>query len=191
MERGVVYLVRHTSPDIATNVCYGRSDIQVAISFPEELAFIKHKLAEIKSAICFSSPSVRCAKLAEALNFGAVIEDKRLMELDFGDWELRPWDTIPRDAIDDWAHDHANQCPPNGETFNQLHQRASEFLREVNANSTGASVVVVTHGGVIRALLAEVLGLPLMNVFRIQIDYGSVTQLLLDEHGIRVGYVNR
>ncbi len=102
MERGVVYLVRHTSPDIATNVCYGQSDVQVAVNFPEELAFIKHKLADIEPAICFSSPSVRCVRLAEALNVGAVVEDKRLMELDFGDWELRDWDTISRDALDYW-----------------------------------------------------------------------------------------
>ncbi|HLD08939.1 MAG TPA: alpha-ribazole phosphatase family protein, partial [Methylophilaceae bacterium] len=182
---------RHTSPDIASSVCYGQSDIDVAANFPEELALIKHKLAEIKPAICFTSPSLRCTKLAQALNSGAVIEDKRLMELDFGDWELRPWDTIPRDAFDHWAHDHVNQAPPNGETFNQLHQRATQFLMEVNANSAQAPIVVVTHGGVIRALLAEALGLTLMNVFRIQIDYCSVTQLLLDEQVTRVGYVNR
>jgi alpha-ribazole phosphatase len=191
MERGLVYLVRHTSPDIAPSVCYGQSEIDVAANFPEELALIRHKLAEIKPAICFTSPSIRCTKLAEALNIGTVTEDQRLMELDFGDWELCPWDTIPRDVFDRWAQDHVNQAPPNGETFNQLHQRATKFLMEVNANSTGAPVIVVTHGGVIRALLAEALGLSLMNVFRIQIDYSSVTQLLLDEQGVRVGYVNR
>jgi len=191
MERGLVYLVRHPPPDIAANVCYGRSDINVAANFPEELALIRHKLAEIKPAICFTSPSVRCTKLAEALNIGVVTKDKRLMELDFGDWELRPWDTISREVFDCWAQDHVNQAPPNGETFKQLHQRATEFMTEVNANSAGAPVVVVTHGGVIRALLAEALGLPLMNVFRIQIDYSSVTQLLLDGQDVRVGYINR
>jgi len=191
-----IYLVRHTSPSIASSVCYGQSDINVAANFSEELALIKHKLADIKPATCnasaiYSSPMRRCTKLAEALNLGAVIEDKRLMELDFGDWELRHWDTIPRDTFDHWAHDHVNQAPPNGETFNQLHQRATEFLMEVNANSAEAPIVVVTHGGVIRALLAKVLDLTLMNVFRIQIDCSSVTQLLLDEQGMHVGYVNR
>jgi alpha-ribazole phosphatase len=191
MERGLVYLVRHTSPDIALNVCYGRSDIDVADSFSEELTLIKNKLAGIKPAICFTSPSVRCTKLAEALNIGVVTKDKRLMELDFGDWELRPWDTIPREEIDRWAQDHTNRAPPNGETFNQLHLRVAEFLAEVNTNSAGTPIVVVTHGGVIRTLLADTLGLPLMNIFRLQIDYSSVTQLLLDEQDIRVGYINR
>ncbi|MEO8418782.1 MAG: histidine phosphatase family protein, partial [Methylophilaceae bacterium] len=51
--------------------------------------------------------------------------------------------------------------------------------------------VVVTHGGVIRALLGEVLGLPLIDVFRFQIDFASVTQLLLEEKVKRIGYVNR
>lgn len=184
-------MVRHTSPDIGSGVCYGQSDINVAANFSEELALIQHKLSEIKPAICFTSPSLRCTKLAEALNLGVVIEDKRLMELDFGDWELRPWDTIPLDAFDHWAHDYVNQAPPNGETFHQLHQRATEFLMQINADSAQTPIVIITHGGVIRALLAEALGLTLMKVFQIQIDYSSVTQLLLDEQGARVGYINQ
>jgi alpha-ribazole phosphatase len=113
------------------------------------------------------------------------------MELDFGEWELSPWDAIPREAMDHWAEDYVNQAPPNGETFHQLHQRAIQFLQEVNADSTDKSIIVVTHAGVIRALLAEALSLPLKHIFRLHIDYGSVTQLLVDASGMRVGYVNR
>ncbi len=185
-----IYLIRHTLPDIAPGICYGHSDIGVTANFPGDLATVKNKLAGIRPATCFTSPSLRCFRLAEALSLGVAIQDARLKELDFGDWELSSWDDIPRDAFDHWANDYVNQAPPNGETFQQLHQRATEFLQEVNANSRDA-VVVVTHAGVIRALLAEALGLPLVNSFRIRVDYGSVTQLLVDEQGMHVGYVNR
>ena len=186
-----LYLVRHTTPDIASGICYGHSDIDVATSFAAELEVLGNKLAGIMPAAIYSSPSQRCAKLAGALDLGNVIQDPRLMELDFGDWELRRWDDIPRNELDVWAHDHVVQAPPNGESFYALHQRAISFLTEVSANPSQSRVVVVTHGGAIRALLAEVLGLPLIDVFRFQIDYTSVTQLLLDEQVMRVGYVNR
>lgn len=184
-----IYLVRHTPPDIAPGICYGHSDIDVAADFASSIVSVKSKLAKIKPGTWFTSTSLRCSKLAEALNSGVSIQDARLKELDFGDWELSSWNDIPRDEFDHWANDYVNQAPPNGETFNQLHQRATEFLREVNANSD--DTVVVTHAGVIRALLAEALGLPLVNIFRIRIDYGSVTQLLVDDQGMHVGYVNR
>lgn len=195
-----LYLVRHTTPDIAKGVCYGKSDIDVAAhSFAAELEAICHKLAgitslAIDSSAIYSSPMQRCTKLADelasSLNLSPPTQDPRLVELDFGDWELCSWDDIPRDAFDAWAHDHVDQAPPNGESFYALHQRAAAFLAEVSAKPASACVVV-THGGVIRALLGEVLGLPLIDTFRFQIDFASVTQLLIDEKVRRVGYVNR
>ena len=196
-----LYLVRHTTPDISRGVCYGQSDIDVAASFAAELEMLKDKLgAKLAAPVAdigtiYSSPMQRCTKLADelanSLNLRASRKDPRLMELDFGDWELRRWDDIPRDEFDRWAYDHVHQAPPNGESFYALHKRAAAFLAEVKARPAKACTVVVTHGGVIRALLAEVLGLPLIEVFRFQIDCASVTQLVLDEKVMRVGYVNR
>ncbi len=195
-----LYLVRHTTPAIAKGICYGNSDIAVAPhSFAAELEAVRNKLAgldplAIRGSVIYSSPMQRCIKLADelasSLNLSAPLQDARLMELDFGDWELRSWDDIPRAAFDTWAHDHVDQAPPNGESFYALHQRATAFLAEVSAKPAKA-YVVVTHGGVIRALLGEVLGLPLIDVFRFQIDFASVTQLLLEEKVKRIGFVNR
>ena len=195
-----LYLVRHTTPDITQGICYGNSDIDVAAhSFAAELEAVRNKLAGIEplaiaGSVIYSSPMQRCiklaAELASGLNLCAPRQDARLMELDFGDWELRRWDDIPRAAFDAWAHDHVDQAPPNGESFYALHQRATAFLAEVCARPATACVVV-THGGVIRALLGEVLGLPLIDTFRFQLDFASVTQLLLEEKVNRIGYINR
>lgn len=186
-----LYLVRHTAPDINEGICYGQSDIDVMNSFAHELAALKRKIDGIQPTMIYSSPLQRCAKLAGALQLGSVIHDDRLKELNFGDWELKTWDDIPRPVFDAWANDYANLSPPNGETFSQLHVRATAFLRDCKRHTAGDSVMVVTHGGVIRALLAEVLNIPLKGLFRFRIDYASVTQLVLDEAVPRLGYVNR
>ncbi|HEX5538399.1 MAG TPA: histidine phosphatase family protein, partial [Methylophilaceae bacterium] len=95
-----LYLIRHTTPEIAKGVCYGQSDIDLAASFDDELALLRAKLP-LAPAVIYSSPSQRCLKLATAIaGDWPIQQDPRLMELHFGEWELRQWDDIPREQLD-------------------------------------------------------------------------------------------
>ena len=178
-------LVRHTSLDIAPSVCYGQSDVAVSANFENERMALQKKLAAFEFDAIYASPLKRCHQLAQALCadelFGHASEniklDARLKELHFGDWEMSPWDAIPREKFDVWADDYANLAPPNGETFSQLQQRGIHFLEEILTQYPTGNIAVVTHGGMIRALLAHVLNMPLKGLFRFTIDYGSITQL--------------
>jgi alpha-ribazole phosphatase len=141
----------------------------------------------------------RCHKLAQALstdetlNFSErnIVLDDRLKELHFGDWELSSWDDIPRDIFDTWANDYANLAPPKGETFSQLHARAKSFVEDVSNHSQDKNILVITHGGLIRALIAEVLQIPLKRLFRMTIDYASLTQLEFKGEIPKVNFMNR
>lgn len=178
-------LVRHTSLEIAPNICYGQSDVGVSTNFDKECQTLQKKLAKLEFDAVYASPLKRCQQLAEALCADArlahfrekITLDERLKELHFGDWEMRPWDAIPREEFDVWADDYANLAPPNGETFSQLHLRAKGFVEDVSNHSHGKNLLVVTHGGLIRALIAEVLQMPLKRLFRLTIDHASITQL--------------
>ena len=112
---------------IEPGICYGQSDIDVAAGFADDLARTQVKLTDIGFDAVYSSPLQRCVKLAEGLNIGITLQDNRLKELHFGDWEMCAWDDIPREIFDVWAHDYANKSPPNGETFMQLQQRVLVF----------------------------------------------------------------
>ena len=184
-------LIRHTSLQIEPGICYGQSDIDVAVSFANELARTQAKLADIGFDAVYSSPLQRCVKLAVALNCGEPILDNRLMELNFGDWEMQAWDAIPRDTFDGWAHDYANEAPPNGETFSQLQQRGLSFLDEILSKNLNKNVAIITHGGMIRALLAHVLNMQLKGLFRFVIDHGSVTQVDFSTAVPKINFVNR
>jgi alpha-ribazole phosphatase len=187
-------LIRHTSLQIDPGICYGQSDIDVAASFTSEVESTQSKLVDSTFDVVYCSPLQRCVKLAEALDLGQdlgkVTQDERLKELHFGDWELRAWNDIPRDIFDDWAHDYANKAPPNGETFSQLQQRGIHFLDEMLAKHANEHIVIISHGGMIRALLAHVLNMELKGLFRFTIDYGSVTQLDFSGTVPKVVFVN-
>ncbi len=178
-----ITLIRHTTLNIEPGVCYGQTDVDVSAQFQTELKRLLPKLADTQFDAIYSSPLQRCAKLSEALQPHIQVSkptiqfDARLKELHFGDWEMHAWDAIPREVFDVWAHDYANLAPPNGETFSQLQARAKSFIDEVSSHSHDQHICVVTHGGLIRALIADALELPLKRLFRIQVDYASVTQL--------------
>lgn len=180
-----ITLIRHTTLNVAPHICYGQSDVEVSASFKTELQALLQKLRSHEFDAVYASPLRRCHQLAQALcaEDGLKVAadeirlDERLKELNFGDWEMRPWDAIPREPFDRWASDYANLAPPNGETFTELHARAKRFVEDVSDHYQGKNLLVVTHGGLIRALIAETLNLPLKRLFRIAIDHGSVTEL--------------
>lgn len=65
------------------------------------------------------------------------------------------------------------------------------FFADAAEKHAGATVVVVTHAGVIRALLAHALKLSLEHVPGFHLDFGGVTKLVVSASHIHVAYVNR
>lgn len=191
-----ITLVRHTSLNVAPHICYGQSDVAVSANFDAERIQLQNKLADYAFDAIYTSPLWRCHQLAQALcaDFGFsnsdILLDARLKELHFGDWEMYPWDVIPRDTFDIWAKGYANLAPPNGETFSQLRARAKSFVEDVSSHSQDKHILVVTHGGLIRALIAEVLQIPLKRLFRITIDHASITQLEFGGAVPKIHFVN-
>lgn len=196
-----IYLIRHTEVAVGRSICYGGSDVTLADNYAEQLAHIRTNLTTPPDAI-WSSPLSRCRQLAqdlaprdEAADVVEVNFDDRLREYHFGDWEMRPWADIPRDALDGWMSDFVNLAPPNGETFQALADRVQAFWQDKIApmieNQSNGTVYVVSHGGVIRTLLCLFLDLSLRNAYRLNLDYGAVCKLTVTGSTYQIGYINR
>lgn len=181
-----LYLVRHTTPDVPEGVCYGQSDVPLLHSFPSELKQI-HDLLNLDDPTTpkvFTSPLSRCVSLAKTLA-NEYIEDCRLKELNFGDWELQAWDTINNSDLNIWMSNFVHAAPPNGESYFALASRVNEFFNEV-ITKPYSKVVIVTHAGVLRALLATLLNIDLEKSFKIKIPYGHVIKLEQQANQINV-----
>ena len=111
------------------------------------------------------------------------------MELHFGEWEMKGWQEINPEALERWGGSYINEPPPGGETFMNLQQRTLSFLVELQS-SPAASVAVVTHAGVIRALLAEATNKPLSETFDFQLNYGGVTHLQFQDNKLQLLNLN-
>jgi alpha-ribazole phosphatase len=121
--------------------------------------------------------------LADALGCGPVRFDTRLMEMDFGDWEMRLWNDIPRSEIEAWANDMTHYRPGGGESVAHMAERVRAFHQSV-IEMRFDDAIVICHAGTIRLLLACINSLGVEEVAQCaaqtqhKISYGEV--IILD-----------
>ena len=187
-----IYLIRHTKTNTLKGLCYGQTDVELADSFLEEANQLQQKLPGLMpNSLVFSSPLTRCVQLAERFCRNVTI-DPRLSELDFGDWESTRFDDIDVDVLQHWTDNFVHAAPPNGESFIDLCQRAGAFWQDVvyGMHTASEQILIITHAGVIRALLAHILKLPPANAFQFRVDLGSVHKLQHLDNYTYINYIN-
>lgn len=184
-----IYLIRHTKVALDRGYFYGRSDVALADSFADEASRIKGLLPRREAMPVWSSPLSRCRLLAEEL-FPAFELDDRLLELDFGDWEMKAFSEVPDAAREHYLSNFDRVSPPNGERFLDLQARAVHLLDDVLEKEL-PEAAIVAHSGVIRSLLCHVMDVPLSRLYRFDVDYGSVSTLVRDSKSLRVHRVNQ
>ncbi len=198
----IIHFIRHTTPNIASGVCYGQSDIALADSFPKEAELVTNKLKQQQNLglykHIFSSPAKRCCLLAEevqrlqetskqnrAQSQNSIIIDNKLQEIHFGDWELKTWKDIPREESQAWTDDFIHVSPPNGESLLQMQQRVNNFIDSISTYN--APIVVITHAGVMRLIASYYLNIPLIDIFNLRLNFGQIIELTISEgsHSLR------
>jgi alpha-ribazole phosphatase len=137
----------------------------------------KSELPDLASMQVVSSDLQRCVRAAQYLMDGKAKVDSRLRELDFGHWENRSWDDIPRSESDPWAADYLFAAPPGGETFQELLARCQAFLSEWRLQER--PVLAVTHAGWIRAALVVTGSAKAEKVFAQKIPFCSITRVTI------------
>ncbi|MBE93847.1 histidine phosphatase family protein [Marinobacter sp.] len=143
--------------------------------------------------VIITSPLLRCRIFAEQLAEQRQIplhQEPRLREIAFGDWEGRTSENIMADtpeALTRFWSDPVRYPPPGGEAITEFRQRVSSAWQDWQTQAAGKRVLVVCHGGVIRMLLAEVMGIPTERSFSaLTVPYACRSRIRVDlsEHGL-------
>ena len=144
-----VILIRHTAVDVPTGTCYGQTDVPLKPSFEEEAALTKAAL-EACGPIdhAFTSPLSRCTRLAAFCGYPDADRDPRILEIDFGEWEMMLFDDISDPHLQEWYADHIHTPVTGGESFMQQYVRVSPFLDDLR-DKPWQRVAVFAHGGVL------------------------------------------
>ena len=191
-------LVRHGEVEEgARGRIYGRLDPALSPAGRAQAEAAARSVAAERPVAIYTSPSVRArdtaVPIASALGLTPVT-DPRIREIEFGEFEgLTFAEAERRDPVTwrEWMERPGEVRFPGGECWDEIRARAVDAAEAIAAAHPHAPVVVITHGGVIRALLSEALALPASRTFRMEVGFGSLTVLRREPFGWMVEAVNR
>jgi len=175
-------LIRHAQPsEEMAGRCYGALDVGLSETGRAQAKRLAGALAEAPLVALYTSLLRRAVETATPLaaQLGlAPILDGRLAELDFGAFEGRSYDEIARchpELYRDWMETPWRVEFPDGESFPQLRRRALAAMESLRRRHAGATFALVSHGGVLRAMLADCLAMPDAAIFRLLQDYAALS----------------
>lgn len=172
-----VILIRHTSVDVPQGTCYGQTDVPLKDTFTEEATATRNCLERYGAMDhAYTSPLSRCTRLAGFCGYGDAERDARLMEINFGEWEMQLFEEITDPRIQQWYDDYLNVPATGGESFMILHKRVCNFLDDLR-QKPWRRVVIFTHGGVLLSAQVYAGLITPQEAFYHQSPYGGVISI--------------
>jgi probable phosphomutase (TIGR03848 family) len=182
-----VLLVRHgrTTANSAGVLAGWTEGVSLDDVGQQQVRGLAARLAAVPLAAVVTSPLLRCRETTDLLlegREGAAVprhEDPRIGEVRYGDWSGQELKKLAKDPL--WkvvqGHPSAMTFPgEGGESMTEMATRAVTAVRDWNARlGEDAVYVVVSHGDVIKAVLADALGMHLDQFQRIVVDPASVS----------------
>ena len=169
-----LWLIRHPEPESSSEGrCYGSLDWKLSENGLHQAQAIAATLAAEPVAAIYTSPRRRCTQAAEIMAFSRscpVQVCDAFRELDFGEFEGRTYDEIAGlypELYKQWMKEPTEVQFPGGESFAAMRERVLSAAAGLRKRHSGETVAMVTHGGVIRVVIAEALGLEPSRIFRI------------------------
>ncbi len=185
-----IYLIRHgsTGPGNKGRLV-GTTDIPVCNQGLDRISQLQTFFQTKNPGVIYCSPMLRTRQTLSALKSQGdwscdVMFDKRLKEMDFGEWEMKNWEQILQkdEALVAGFSQYDDFVFPGGEKVTDFVLRVSEMLA-LFQKSEHQELVVVSHGGVIRTCICLALGLPARNYLLFNIKPARMTVLEMYEQG--------
>jgi broad specificity phosphatase PhoE len=174
-------MVRHAAHDwigrgVAGRMAVGLND-QGSRQAKELIARLEHRPPQVIYCSPMRRTQETAAPLAQALGM-TVVTDDELAEIDFGDWTGRSFEELDRDDHERWrvwCERKSEAAAPGGEQFVDVQRRIMTRLEHLRRLHPTETVLLFSHGDVIKSALAGYLGLPLDHVERFEIAPASVS----------------
>jgi broad specificity phosphatase PhoE len=170
----VLILVRHgRTAANAKGVLNGRNDVPLDEVGERQAKAVANSIGRIDRMIV--SPLRRAQQTAEA--FGVPFEtDERWIEIDYGEFEGKPFGELPPGTWDHWRQD-SSFTPPGGESLDALDARVRGACEELLEEVKSRDVVVVSHVSPIKSAVLWGLGATVGLSFRCHLDHASVCRV--------------
>lgn len=188
-------LARHAAHDWVGRGFAGRmADVSINAQGRREAEALVQRLRGRAIDAIYCSPQPRTRQTAQPLASARGLEvraEAAFDEVDLGDWQGRTFDEVrDQEAWKHWLERRGTAQPPGGEPFANVAKRAMEGLRRLVSRHPDQQVLVVSHGDVIKAMVASVLRLSLDHLEQFDIAPVSVSVVAMGEGWSQVQLLN-
>lgn len=181
-------LVRHGETDSNIKGTYlGWTDVELNETGLKQAEVVSEKLKSTKFDYIISSPLKRAKKTAEIINKyhnQEIIYNDSLKERNFGLWDDLTYKEITEKypvECELWAKDWSNYSAPEGESSVEAHKRKIDFIDKLILDKEEGVILIVTHLGCIRKIVAHLLGMGIEGSWRFRVDNCSITKISITE----------
>jgi alpha-ribazole phosphatase len=126
----------------------------------------------------YTSPLSRCTQLATFCGYADAQRDKRLLEMNFGEWEMQRYEEIEDPQLQAWYADWKQVSATGGESFVQQYERVAQFLSELKEKPY-SKVAIFSHGGVLTCAKMYAEELSAEEAFASPTPYGGIINLTI------------
>ncbi len=181
-----LFLVRHGETEWnALTKFQGHTDVPLSRRGKLQAKLLGQRLAQEKITAFYASDLSRAFETASIISqyHGNGIEIEKvadLREINFGMWEGLTTKEIRSNFTKEmelWWKNPLNARIPGGETLAEVVERSRRAIKEIIRRHAGGKIVVVSHGGVIRCIVGDILGMDLNQYWRLKLDNASLTIL--------------
>ena len=130
--------------------------------------------------VIISSPLSRCHTFAKNLSSELklpLVTATAFQEINFGDWEGKTAAQINPQMLAQFYADPVNYSAPNGEHFADFQLRIVEAWQASLEKHRGKRILIISHAGVIRVILAHILGIDTQHSFRLKIAHACLSSI--------------
>ncbi|MGI6712080.1 MAG: histidine phosphatase family protein [Bacillota bacterium] len=193
----LIYLVRHGEIENENNRrrYVGQLDLPLSKLGVSQADSLGQRLQKEEIAGIFCSDLIRSIKTADIIAQYMGLKPqilKELREINLGKWEGLYFDEVRRNTpeefekrgrcLEDYRH-------PGGETFREFSIRVNNIFKQILLNSS-RNIIIVSHAGVNRMILCNILGITVNNQFKLKQDYGCLNIIRATKKGFLVTMLN-
>lgn len=189
-----LYLVRHGQTTFnAEGRIQGWLDVPLDATGQIQAQRVAQRLAQQPIGVIYSSPLLRAADTARVIAHVCgldVILDERLREYHMGDWTGLTPEEIRLTLPSSHAVDNPEGIVPNGETAQQMRERVAALLGDLVVRHANETLILVSHGGTLGALVGTMIGLPVMRRHPFTFGNASITEVAYENGRWRLRSLN-
>lgn len=163
-----IYLIRHCQTGgNKQRLFQGRMDADISEEGARQLELLAERFKDIRLDAVYSSPLLRARRTAEAVVTYRPLpirQDPRLIEIDVGVWEGKPWEVLLTAYPEQcrlWMQEPWQFQATGGEPMEAVYARMKEALLDIAAAHPGKVLAVISHGCAIRNALCFARGWPI------------------------------